>query len=62
MDDILILGSNARDLHKVAQSVIQKAEEMSLNIKPSWRVYKLGCIDMMGYKIYKTHIELRKRN
>ena len=62
MDDILILGSNARDLHKAAQSVIQKAEEMSLNIKPSWRVYKLGCIDMMGYKIYKTHIELRKRN
>lgn len=62
MDDIVVLSSNTRDLHKVAQAIIEKAKEMGLNIKPSWRVYKLGFVDMMGYKIYKDHIEVRKRN
>lgn len=62
MDDILILGSNARDMHKVAEAIIEKANKMGLFIKSSWRVYRLGYVDMMGYKIYKTHIELRKRN
>lgn len=62
MDDIVVLGSNARDMHKVAEAIIEKANEMGLFIKPSWRVYKLGYVDMMGYKIYKDYIEVRKRN
>lgn len=62
MDDIVVLGSNARDMHKVAEAIIEKANEMGLTIKPSWRVYKLGYVDMMGYKIYKDYIEVRKRN
>ena len=54
-----------RDMEKAVKLVIKKANEMSLTIKDNYQIREIKeneCIDMMGYKIYKTHIELRKRN
>lgn len=63
MDDILIIGSRRRDLEKAIRLIIQKADELGLIIKPNYQVSKIGgnCIDMMGYKIYRTHTEIRGR-
>mgnify|MGYP000364585174 CR=1 FL=1 len=33
MDDILILGTNAKDIHKAMKLITQKAEELGLKIK-----------------------------
>lgn len=63
MDDILLIGSRKRDLEKAVNLVIQKAQEMGLQIKPNYQVRQIGsnAIDMMGYKIYRTHTEIRGR-
>lgn len=69
MDDILILGTNAKDIHKAMKTVIQKAAEMGLKIKDSWMVFTTvkkrkddgHFIDIMGVRIYRHHITIRRR-
>lgn len=69
MDDILILGTNAKDIHKAMKQIIQKADEMGLKIKDSWMVYTTIAkrkddghfIDIMGVRIYRQHITIRRR-
>ena len=69
MDDILILGTNAKDIHKAMKLIIQKADEMGLKIKDSWMVYTTiakrkddgHLIDIMGVRIYRQHITIRRR-
>lgn len=62
MDDILTLGSNSRDMLKASALIIQRANDKGLQIKDTWRCFNVEeeCIDMCGYKIYKTHITIRK--
>lgn len=70
MDDILILGTNKKDIHKAMQLIIQKTNELGLSIKPSWRVFECNSdrhygsefIDMMGIRFYHTHATVRRRN
>ena len=61
MDDILIIGSRRRDMEKSVRLIVQKASELGLKIKPNYQVSKIdgAGIDMMGYKIYRTHTEIR---
>ena len=63
MDDILLIGSQRRDMENAVKHVIEKAEGMGLVIKSNYQVKPIGgnCIDMMGYKIYRTHTEIRGR-
>ena len=63
MDDILMIGSQRIDMEKAVKQVIKKAEEMGLEIKPNYQVKPIdgNCIDMMGFKIYRTHTEIRGR-
>lgn len=63
MDDILLIGSRKRDIEKAIKLVIQKAQEMGLQVKQNYQVREIGsnAIDMMGYKIYRTHTEIRGR-
>lgn len=69
MDDILILGTNAKDIHKAMKLIIQKADEMGLKIKDNWMVYTTIAkrkddghfIDIMGVRIYRQHITIRRR-
>ena len=63
MDDILLIGTRAADLKKAARLIKAKAEELGLQIKPGYQVRQIdgACIDMMGYRIYRTHTEIRKR-
>ena len=63
MDDILMIGSSQKDLEKATKFVIRKAKEMGLTIKDNYQIRKIdgNCIDMMGFKIYRTHTEIRGR-
>lgn len=63
MDDILMIGSRKRDVEKAVRLTIQKAHDMGLTIKPNYQVRKIdgNRIDMMGFKIYRTHTEIRGR-
>ena len=63
MDDILLIGSRKRDMETAVKKIIQKADEMGLTIKDNWQVRSIdeAPIDMMGFKIYRTHTEIRGR-
>jgi len=72
MDDILMTSSNKKYLILAVKQVIEYFESnLGLMIKPIWCINKVqyvdkngkihGCfIDMMGYKIYRDHITIRK--
>lgn len=72
MDDLLLLGERKADIHKAMKLLIKKAKDMGLVIKATWSVFMAddynfkdghkGCfIDMMGVKIYRQYITIRKR-
>ena len=63
MDDILMIGSRKRDVEIAVKKVIKKAAGIGLAIKDNWQVRSIdeAPIDMMGFKIYRTHVEIRGR-
>ena len=69
MDDMLILGTNASDIHKAMDMIMQKDKEMGLEIKDSWSVFTTVSkskddghfIDIMGVRIYRQHTTIRRR-
>lgn len=63
MDDILMIGSQKRDLKRAVWLIIQKAEKIGLEIKNNYQIKEIdgNAIDMMGFKIYRTHTEIRGR-
>lgn len=62
MDDILMIGSRKRDLEKAIKLVTATAKDMGLTIKPNYQIYTVDryCVDMLGYRVYRTHTEIRK--
>lgn len=64
MDDILIIGSNSRELIKVGNMIVEECANKGLSIKPNWRCFEIesSFIDMVGYRIYKDHVTLRRCN
>lgn len=70
MDDILIMGVAAKDMHKAVKEIIKYCKTLGLKIKDSWFVKQMpfankkqdkSFIDIMGFRIYRTHITIRKR-
>lgn len=69
MDDILILSKSAKDIHKIIKLLINYCKELCLTIKKKWFVKQMpyskkhdsNFIDMMGFRIYRTHITIRRR-
>lgn len=69
MDDILMIGTSSKDMHKAVKEVIKYCRSLGLEVKASWFVKQMlftkdktdeTFIDMMGFKIYRTHITIRK--
>ena len=72
MDDILLVGSRKADVRKAMQMLVRFfKEELGLEIKANWKLFQIDyigkdgkhhgdCIDMMGYKIYRDHTEVRR--
>lgn len=72
MDDILILGTNAKDIHKAMKLIIKyTSHKLGLEIKPDWFVFmtklsdrkneKGQFVDIMGYRVYRWHTTIRRR-
>lgn len=65
MDDILLIGSDRRNLKMAARNLIQYVKaEIGLTIKPNWNIKNITDepIDMMGYVIHGDgHVTIRAR-
>lgn len=71
MDDILLISTNSKDLHKAVKLMIKYAKDkLGLIIKVDWFVSKIDnkdkehdtkFIDMMGFRIYRWHTTIRRR-
>lgn len=69
MDDILLLGTSAKDMNAAAKQVIAKAAAMGMEIKSDWRVFRIAdakgdrgsFIDMMGFRFYRKYTTIRSR-
>lgn len=62
MDDILLIGSRKRDMEKAIKNVVALADDMGLEIKPNYQTRAIdgNCIDMLGFRVYRTHVAIRK--
>ena len=71
MDDIVILGNNKRELHKMLERIRAYLGDMDLTIKDNWQVFKFDYIDkdgkrcgrpidFMGFKFYRDKTTIRK--
>lgn len=71
MDDIVILGANKRELHKMFNLICSYLGEIGLTIKDNWQVFLFDYtdkdgkrhgrpIDFMGFKFYRDKTTIRK--
>ena len=65
MDDILLIGSNSKMLLEASKRIVEFIDKtLGLTVKSFWNVTKLDdkrFIDIMGFRIYKTYITIRRR-
>lgn len=65
MDDMVLLGSSKRALHRARKEVDRfLRERLSLQLKRNWQVFPVEArgIDFVGYRFWHTHTTLRRRN
>jgi len=64
IDDLVILGGNKRELHKIKSGITQYLANMDLIVKDNWQVFKISSrdIDFLGLRFYRDRTTLRKRN
>ena len=72
MDDIILFSGNKKHLAQAVEMIIDYFDKnLGLVIKPKWNIRRMlftdkhqrqrGCfIDMMGFKIYRDHVTIRK--
>lgn len=72
MDDMVIFGSNKRDLHRIRKEVeIYLREHLGLELNPNWQVFRFHYVkrngkeigrflDFMGFRFYRNRTTLRQ--
>ena len=67
MDDMVIFGSNKRDLHRMKDAIESYLNNnLGLELKDNWQVFrfdyngKYRFLDFMGFRFYRDRITLRK--
>lgn len=71
MDDMVIFGSNKRQLHKIRAEISKYLQqELGIELKDNWQVFRFDYIkdnkhygrplDFMGFKFYRNKTILRK--
>jgi len=63
VDDLVILGSNKKKLHKIRIAIDEYLGEIDLKLKQNWQVFKVSKrpIDFLGFKFYYGKTILRKK-
>ena len=64
VDDMVILGPNKKELHKVRIALDVQLKTLGLELKGNWQVYPVDCrkIDFLGFKTGRNVRIDRKRN
>lgn len=64
VDDLVMLGSNKRALHKARIAIEGYLNNIRLSLKPNWQVFLVNAraIDFLGFRFYRNKTTLRKRN
>lgn len=64
VDDMVILGSNKRRLHKVREAISECLATIQLKLKGNWQVSRVSerAIDFLGLRFFRYKTILRKRN
>lgn len=65
VDDMVLFGSNKKRLHKIHKAIEEYLHKYKdLSIKENWQVFKFDSrgLDFLGFRIFRTHTILRKRN
>lgn len=59
-DDLIFLGSSAKELHAIRDRIILFLQDDHLKVKPTWKLAKLntGC-DFIGFQFYPLGLKLR---
>lgn len=63
MDDMIVIGSNKRELHRMRCKVSEYLEkELHLKLNNKWQVFRLDKrpIDFMGFRFYRNRTTLRR--
>lgn len=67
MDDIVIFGSNKRELHKILKSIKSFIGKAGLKLKNNYQIYRFDYgkdygrfIDFMGFRFYRNRTTIRK--
>lgn len=63
MDDIVILGDNKADLHKIHSEIsVFLKKELDLKVKDNWQVFPtfVRGVDFIGYRTFEDFVLLRK--
>lgn len=64
VDDLVLLGTNKKKLHKVRLVVSKYLQTLNLRLKDNWQVFKVNSrdIDFLGFRFFRDKTILRKRN
>lgn len=71
MDDMVLFGSNKRELHRVRKLIAEYLEtELHLQLKKNWQLFYLDSdnpnkkgrfLDFLGFRFYRHHVGLRRK-
>lgn len=62
MDDMVVFGSNKRELHRLRKAIENKLAEIGLELKPNWQVRRFDKqpLDFMGFRFFRNRTVIRK--
>lgn len=64
VDDLILLDSNKRKLHRARKEIDNYLRSIKLNLKDNWQVFMVNdrAIDFLGFRFFRNKTILRKRN
>lgn len=64
VDDLVLFGSNKKELHCAKREIDKQLKELGLSINDNWQVFLTDsrCVDFLGFKFHRNHTTLRRRN
>lgn len=64
VDDLVLLGSNKKKLHKARMEIEKYLNNIELKIKSNWQVFKVNsrAIDFLGFRFFRNKTIVRKIN
>ena len=63
-DDMVLFGSNKKQLHRARKEISLYLQNLKLAIKYNWQVFKIDkrAVDFLGFRFFRDKTILRKRN